>query len=195
MTIDVKQDNLNIIELSDLGISLEAVEDKIMILVDGYRSGYECNTCKTTGKVSSDVVQGALRDCPDCKGKGRTLEIPDNAKSKPSTGVVVSMGPKTDYMVERTAMTYWSREMQRTAGTNEYEVDFEQFKEAEQRALNCSIQIGTRVVFGVHVGTPIPFKGNIHIQIMRQHEPLCKVFGSDVGDKEILDYSKDTIGM
>jgi co-chaperonin GroES (HSP10) len=154
--IEVKEDKLNVLELSDLGISLEAIADKIIILVDGYKSGYECKECKGTGRVPSPVIAGSMRDCDECKGKGVTIHIPDTAKSMPSTGVVVSMGPL---------------------------------------CTKSSVQIGTRVVYGVHVGTPIPIKGNIKLRIMREHEPLCRIFGSDIGDKEILDYNQGDVNL
>lgn len=169
--IEVKEDKLNVLEISDLGISLEAVADKIIILVDGYKSGYECKTCSGTGRVESPIVSGAKTDCSDCKGKGKLLEIPDTAKSMPSTGVVVSMGPDTKFMRYKKANA------------------------TEEELNNIGIQIGTRVVYGIHVGTPIPIKGNIKLRIMRENEPLCRIFGSDIGDKEILDYNQGDVNL
>jgi co-chaperonin GroES (HSP10) len=35
-------------------------------------------------------------ECPDCKGKGTLLHIPETSKSLPTTGVIVSLGNKVD---------------------------------------------------------------------------------------------------
>jgi co-chaperonin GroES (HSP10) len=166
MPVELRQDSLNVIDLTEIGVSMQAIEDKIIILVDEYKSGYECKTCSGTGQVSSVINPDIKRTCDNCKGKGQTLVIPDTAKSMPSTGVIVSMGPKTEFMLA---------------------------KKRNEDVTDIPIQIGTRVVFGVHVGTKIPIKGNIKLTIMREKEPLCIVFGSDIGDKEILDYTQDNI--
>lgn len=178
MPVDLKKDSLNVIDLTDIGVSLQAIEDKIIILVDGYKSGYECKTCKGTGRVPSSLNADVLRSCDDCKGKGQTLVIPDTAKSMPSTGVVVSMGPQTRFMKLKHYSSYLS---------------YQRYQKWIENLIlkTCPVQIGTRVVFGVHVGTKIPLKGNIKLTIMREREPLCIVFGSDIGDKEILDYTQE----
>jgi co-chaperonin GroES (HSP10) len=168
MPIDLKQDSLNVIDLTEIGVSLQAVEDKIIILVDEYKSGFECKTCHGKGRIASTVVEGADKECSECRGRGQILHIPQNAQSMPSTGVIVSMGPATQYMIAK-----------RTG--------------VEKSLLNelYPLQIGSRVIFGVHVGTKIPIKGNIKLTIMREKEPLALIFGSDLGDKEIIDYTQE----
>jgi co-chaperonin GroES (HSP10) len=185
------QDTLNVISLEDVGVSMQAIEDKIIILVDQWKSGYECKECGGSGKVESTINPEILRTCDACKGKGQTLVIPDSAKSLPSTGVVVSMGPATQYMqakkaVERAKKREWESKV--IVPPNDYVLGVE---EAESMLKEIAIQIGTRVVFGVHVGTKVPIKGNIKLVIMREKEPLCVVFGNDIGDKEIIDFSQE----
>lgn len=177
---EVKHDTLNVIELADLGVSMEAVADKIMILVDSYKSGYECKECGGTGRIKSSIVEGATSQCADCKGKGVTLVIPDNAKSMPSTGVIVSMGPDTKFMKIKEDLKECK---------SFYEPD--QVKEHEDKLAQMPIQVGARVCFGVHVGTKIPLKGNIILVVMRENEPLCRIFGSDIADKELIDYNAE----
>jgi len=176
--VELKQDSLNVIDLTEVGVSMQGISDKIIILVDEYKSGYECKTCGGTGQVASVINPDIKRTCDNCKGKGLTLVIPDTAKSMPSTGVIVSMGPETEFMrAQRTWKFY-----------------ILQFFNVHKKFLNSiPVQIGTRVVFGVHVGTKIPIKGNIKLTIMREKEPLCIVFGSDIGDKEILDYTSENV--
>ena len=196
MPIELKQDSLNVIDLTDIGISLQATEDRIIILVDGYKSGYECKTCKGTGRVPSILNADVLRSCDACQGKGQTIIIPDTAKSMPSTGVVVSMGPETRAEqiinnirgLERTLAEYAIEGNMycSDASNTQKNIDY-----CKRKLKECLIQVGTRVVFGVHVGTKIPIKGNIKLTIMREKEPLCIVFGSDLGDKEILDYTQE----
>ena len=115
---EVILDGQNCVELEKLGISLMAVEDKIIVMFDDYKSGYECKTCNGKGEVlgcgpcgntgkdrfmqECKVCKGKGVEhkniCPDCKGKGGILVIPETAKSLPTTGVVMSMGPDTDAM-------------------------------------------------------------------------------------------------
>ena len=78
---------------------MEATGDKILIAVDKYLSGYECKTCRgrtvLVEKVGFEPGVGQITkevQCPDCKGKGHTLFIPETAKTLPTTGVVVSVG-------------------------------------------------------------------------------------------------------
>lgn len=185
------QDTLNVISLEDVGVSMQAIEDKIIILVDQWKSGYECKECGGSGEVKSIINPEILRTCDTCKGKGQTLVIPDSAKSLPSTGVVVSMGPATQYMMLKKRRENCLFNRQKHAGTPHYDNWTIEVEEVDLDLKNTSIQIGTRVVFGVHVGTKVPIKGNIKLVIMREKEPLCVVFGNDIGDKEIIDFSQE----
>jgi hypothetical protein len=90
-------------------VGFEADFDRIMVLEDAFRSGYECDTCKETGKLScKSCANGRSRlnpeivckdcdgslyvKCSDCGGKGVLLEIPQSAQRRPTTGKVVSVG-------------------------------------------------------------------------------------------------------
>jgi Chaperonin 10 Kd subunit len=90
-------------------IGFEADFDKIMVLEDDFKSGYECDDCKKSGKIKCpDCDDGSSRlnhdvqcktchqtmliDCPACKGKGEFLVIPDSSQRRPTTGTVVSVG-------------------------------------------------------------------------------------------------------
>jgi hypothetical protein len=152
-------DNVIFIVAGQLG--LKAIGNKILILVDKFKSGYECKDCNETGKFISCACtkrgefgvkeNGKLcpnRDkcatqivgefCKTCAGTGSTLKIPDTAKAIPTSGVIVSAGP------------------------------------------DCSIRsLGERVLFGAHTGYYLPFKGNAKIKVMREDEPLCLIFAVD----------------
>ena len=94
-------------------IGFEALFDKILVVEDEFRSGYECDTCSATGSIVCAECKGTGKSfvnekitckachgvttlsCPDCKGKGVFLDIPDVAKNRPTTGEVKSIGSET----------------------------------------------------------------------------------------------------
>ena len=140
-------------------IALEAVEDKIIIMLDPFRTGFECKACDGSGvgKVclscngtGMNRFDGVCKlcggqpnkwiglECPACKGVGSLLVIPESAKQLPTSGRVVSKGP------------------------------------------DCTkVNIGERYLFGVHIGYFLPFKGNILLRCMREHEVLCRIYSLD----------------
>lgn len=145
-------------------LALEAIENKILILIDKFRSGYECKDCNETGIfVSCEcerngtpgriVTRLADKECPycngnyatkkgnpcvACKGTGSTLVMPENARAIPTSGIIVSVGP-----------------------------------------LCTTRKIAERVLFGAHTGYYLPFKGNAKIRCMREDEPLCLIHALD----------------
>jgi len=73
-------------------VGFAASGDRLVIEEDQFKSGYECKTCGGTGKVTSKVVAGAVKKCPECDGKGGLIVVPDNAQRRPTTGIVRSAG-------------------------------------------------------------------------------------------------------
>lgn len=183
--VNVDDGEPNVIGLVELGIGLEAVGDNILVLIDSYRSGYECTVCKGTGKlrrvsrcicdpdVSDDrldfprgsrnrfgaeceTCHGSYLEmrvddvvtCHKCGGKGATLVIPETAKSLPTTGIILSMGPEVT---------------------------------------RAGIALNKRVICTPHSGVGLPMKGNIPVKVYRQHEPLCVMYNikkDGLADKE-----------
>lgn len=147
-------------------LGLEAIEDKILILIDKFRSGYECKDCAETGTYIScecerlghagqNRLGGVCKYCDGnyqerkgkicvaCNGTGSTVVMPENARAIPTSGVIVSVGP------------------------------------------SCNTrQVGERVLFGAHTGYYLPFKGNAKIRCMREDEPLCKIYS--INTNEVL---------
>lgn len=146
-------------------IALRAIEDKVIILLDKFKSGYECTMCSGSGEGRRciDCVNGVNsrgfkckvcdgdtdrwigKTCPQCNGRGSTIIIPDSAKALPTSGIIVSIGP-----------------------------------DCKKR------RVGERVVFGAHVGFFLPFKGNVRLRMMREYEPLCELFLLTDNSKEVL---------
>lgn len=185
---EILVDNDNAVEITNLKIQLEAVRDNIIVVMDQYKSGFECKTCGGTGKVKSSVVAGAEKDCTDCGGKGALLVVPEISKSLPTLGTVVSLGPETEWMKYKKELAFikYTYPDFNTIRENE-------FVQEERRRLNrleksILIRPGAKVLFQPHVGTLIPFKGNIRLKIMRVHEPLCVIYGSDIDTKDFLDF-------
>lgn len=159
-----ESDNVIFIVAGKLG--LEAIEDKILVLIDKFKSGYECKDCNETGiftacecsrrgefGVNQNNKTCAFRDacarqqvgttCRTCNGTGSTLIMPENARAIPTSGVIVSVGP-----------------------------------DCKTRA------IGERVLFGAHTGYYLPFKGSAKIRVMREDEPMCKIYA--LNNNEVL---------
>lgn len=179
---EINIDKDNAVELTSLGIQLEAVEDKIIVVMDQFKSGYECKECGGTGKIKSTVVEGADKDCPTCEGRGALLVVPQISQSLPTLGTVVSVGEKTR----------WAKFQ-----SGEWVVDLSYeilnsdllFKAAqESEGKKIKIRPGAKVLFQPHVGTLIPFKGNLRLKIMREHEPLCVIYGTDIDSRDFIDF-------
>lgn len=47
-----------------------------------------CKNCAGSGTAS----------CPDCGGKGGLIVVPEDAQRRPTTGVIVSAGPKVEHL-------------------------------------------------------------------------------------------------
>lgn len=102
----------NIINLGEM--TLEASEDRIIVIEDEFVSGYECRTCDGLGWLECDNCKGTGKStiskdarCSQCQGnkhvicpacKGKTVEeggivFPDASVRRPTTGTIASIGP------------------------------------------------------------------------------------------------------
>jgi co-chaperonin GroES (HSP10) len=180
----VNIDSDNAVELVELGIQLEAVEDKIIVMMDSYKSGYECKECGGTGKVKSTVVKGAERDCEACNGKGATLVVPEISRRLPTLGTVMSVGEKTNW-AKFLSGEWLDDQIDREALLSCAPQLSDRKKSIEKR---IKIRPGAKVLFQPHVGTMIPFKGNIRLKIMREHEPLAVIYGTDIDARQFMDF-------
>jgi hypothetical protein len=111
----------NVLCLGEL--KLEAHADRIIIVEDEFRSGYECATCGGTGNVKcADCSNGTSAVnplikckscagrtwilCADCGGKGATLVIPEQSERRPTTGTIVSIGPDVTRLTRGQSVIY-----------------------------------------------------------------------------------------
>lgn len=94
----VSRDESNEASFPGFAYKIKARGESIIVVVDLFKSGYECKTCKGTGKIAMKRVEfgkGLIDDyieCSTCQGKTGILVLPDEAKSLPCTGVIVSIG-------------------------------------------------------------------------------------------------------
>jgi hypothetical protein len=148
-------------------IALRAVEDKIIVLLDRFKTGYECLLCggdgmgracrdcstnpglnrfgSTCTSCNGDYNKHVGIDCPACKGRGSSIIVPESTKALPTSGIIVSVGPKCEYR-----------------------------------------KVGERVLFGAHVGYFLPFKGNVRLRTMREYEPMADIFMLDESGEDSL---------
>ena len=94
---EITLDGTNKVSFPGYPYTFRALTEKILVSIDIFKSGYECRECKGKGKI--EVKQG--RDetyvkCAKCNGTGVWLELPQNSKNQPTTGVIVSMGKKAE---------------------------------------------------------------------------------------------------
>lgn len=93
------------------GVKFAAWGDRVLILEDEFRSGYECAACGGSGKAPcgdcrgtgahfrgevrikcSHCENGAVT-CPECAGKGGLIVAPEVSQRRPTTGEIASVGP------------------------------------------------------------------------------------------------------
>src|SRR5579859_6632430 len=92
-------------------VEFAAFGDRLLIIEDEFRSGYECRGCGGSGKRDCENCQGRGRyfvdaierkcsacsgtgkeTCSECGGKGGLIVVPEVSQRRPSTGSVVSVG-------------------------------------------------------------------------------------------------------
>lgn len=102
------------------GVKFAAWGDRVLILEDEFRSGYECAACGGSGKTAcpechgegsflrirgdsradlpsvrvkcSHCENGAVA-CSECAGKGGLIVAPEVSQRRPTTGEIASVGP------------------------------------------------------------------------------------------------------
>lgn len=105
-------------------VEFEAWNDRLVIIEDPFVSGYECETCESTGTIVCDGCGGTghsavVRDakctrcqgggklvCDSCKGKGELLVVPEVSQRRPTTGTVVSVGRDVREILKGEAVMY-----------------------------------------------------------------------------------------
>lgn len=99
----------------DLGhLKFEALGDRLIILEDEFKTGYECSKCNGHGKIGcyECSAQGTKPNgkkcsscegsghvvCDQCGGKGGLIIAPETAQRRPTTGRIVSAGDRVQHL-------------------------------------------------------------------------------------------------
>lgn len=144
---------------------IEALGDRVIILEDRFRTGYECKECDGEGHVDApcsfckgsgyedetatilcrmcrptmagETSSGKQR-CPTCNGRGALIVVPQDSERRPSSGIIQSCGPE------------------------------------------CKIlKVGDRVMYSNFAGHAINFKQKTVMRIMKEHEVQAKLYGTE----------------
>lgn len=94
-------------------LAFYAMGDRVLILEDEFKTGYECSGCGGSGRVVCESCDGTGKSktsrsgarcatcagegsgtCTVCDGKGGLIVAPETAQRRPTTGKVVSVGHK-----------------------------------------------------------------------------------------------------
>lgn len=112
----------NVLRLGSM--TMEASSDRMIVIEDPFVSGYECPTCGGRGVVGCGNCDGTgksviVKDgkcshcqgskvvkCGACGGKGGTIVVPEVSERRPTTGQIVSVGPKITHFVRGESVLY-----------------------------------------------------------------------------------------
>ena len=112
----------------------EAFNDRILVVEDEFRSGFECPECVGKKKIVSPELEELVCEscngsgksvivkdakcsgckgsgrtlCPTCKGKGGVIVVAQASERRPTTGTVVSIGPEVKNVERGESVLYTS---------------------------------------------------------------------------------------
>lgn len=177
--IDNLTANLNSFHIGET--ALEAMFDRVLVLVDVFKSGYECTTCGGEQKVpcdncdagrsrvNSEVVCKLCHGsqtvpCPTCQGKGVKeggIVVPETAQNPPQAGTIVSVGEDV------------GRGVHRLFGAVRVEARPES---------TAPLKIGDRVMFGRFAGHDLTLSTtdgkSVPLRLLNESEVLCRIEGT-----------------
>ena len=131
--IDLKSAiDTNVLKLGAL--TMEAFNDRLLVIEDEFRSGYECFDCVGKKKIKSPELEELVCEncsgtgqsvinkearcsrckgsgrtlCPTCKGKGGVIVVAQASERRPTTGTVVSIGEKVERAQRGESVIYTS---------------------------------------------------------------------------------------
>lgn len=166
----IEKDNSNVASFPGFPYKIKALGENILVIVDTFKSGYECRECKGLGhrvvKVPTDTgekLPGGIPKmtlltqelkCEACNGKGTLLHLADESKALPCTGVVASMGAEA--------------------------------------SLNAEFKLYDRVLFGPFSGRFVPLKAGVLIKLMGYREASGAIIGGeDLASFDFITYDKE----
>jgi hypothetical protein len=166
----IERDNSNVASFPGFPYKMKAFGTNILVIVDTFKSGYECRECKGLGyrvegraehtgeflalNLPKMVIKNHQVKCEACGGKGTLLHLADESKALPCTGVVASMG-------------------------------------AEAMA-QAEFKLYDRVLFGPFSGRFVPLKAGVLIKLMGYREASGGIEGGeDLASFDFITYDKE----
>ena len=122
----------NVLRLGAL--TMEAFNDRLLVIEDEFRSGYECPDCVGKKKIKSPELEELVCEscggsgksvivhdakctrcrgtgrtlCGTCKGKGGVIVVAQASERRPTTGTIVSVGEKVERAQRGESVIYTS---------------------------------------------------------------------------------------
>jgi co-chaperonin GroES (HSP10) len=122
----------NVLQLGAL--TMEAFNDRLLVIEDEFRSGYECPDCVGKKKIKSPELEELVCEncdgsgksviskearcsacrglgrtiCKTCLGKGGVIVVAQASERRPTTGTVVSTGDKVQHAKRGESVIYTS---------------------------------------------------------------------------------------
>lgn len=170
--VEITANSSNVLELTDLNIGLKAANGNIFVLIDHYRSGYECPTCHGIGK---------MREITSCVCDNPENEFGPGVRNRFGAACEACMG---DYLSKRVDKEVTCPNALCKDGHILHIPD--KAKILPTTGIIMSVgpdvkyaEINNRVVFGGQSGTFLPMRGNTLVKALREHEIMGYVVAID----------------
>lgn len=192
-TQELKLDGSNQVTFPDFPYKFEALNERILVAIDIFKSGYECKTCKGRKRIMyqcscvstdrpgykfstaqlDDIAEGIGVEiskeregilCPECKGD------PESVKRNETCPDCKGMGAKVILLDN-------SKNLPTTG------VVVSMGNIAKERA---PFKLGDRILFGMHSGGAIPTKAGIMFKYMDWQSAILKIEGAS--DMDSFDF-------
>ena len=173
MTDNLK--NVTIIKSGNHEIGLECVFDKVIVLMDKFKTGFECTKCE--GECYLNEPCDFCKTSPGLEGKGTENERPCRMCCPPN--LMQSGGQKPGYKV--------CPQCKGKGGTI-IAPETSKMKVSSGVVTSCgpdvkNFKVGDRVLHGFWAGTEISMKQKSVLRIMGEQEIMCKIYGTQKFDE------------
>ena len=186
-TVEIKLDDTNKVRFPGYPYSFRALNKKIIVSIDVWKSGYDCKICKGVGKIHiiCDCEQNAhpgtkyaldepepakkLMKCPSCNGDYEAARKNIDCVACNGKGALLKI-PETSQKIPTTGVVV-------SIGSR-IKLDKLGFK------------LGDRIAFGPYAGTLVPVKSGLMFKVLDWNQAWFVVEGAD----ELAAFDFITIG-
>ena len=191
---ELKLDGSNKVTFPGFPYEFEALEERILVVIDVFKSGYECSACvKGHVKYQCSCTQGpdarpgfkfnldqlnaiqeslgeavadARKDqlCPVCNGDPVSVERDESCTACKGTGIILELPDDSKNLPTTGVVVSMGHEAQ----------------------AHAQYGLGDRILFGPHAGGMIPTKAAIMLRYMDWQQAICRIGGAD--DQNAFDF-------